>query len=613
MAALALGIGLVLRYGPNDLPATEAIVLALAVFCVISAVVFRLFGLARGMWRFASLTDLRQIALAATVVVAAFLFAMFAINRLDAIPRSVPVITWFVLVVLLGGPRILYRMWKDGGLDVVRRLGRLEPEAQNLLLLGSVSEADHALRSLGSDAGRRYRVVGIVEMQAKKTGRWVRGVEVLGEIDRLPDVVQRLAGRGLAPQALVLTKSDLQPAALRHLTEQAVALRLPVRRLASAPGLDRPEPSLEAITIDDLLGRPAVRFDVEPVRRLIAGRVVLVTGAGGSIGSEIVRQVAGYGPKRIVLLDHGELALYEVDRLLAERFPAVERVGLLASVRDADRIGEIFREQQPALVFHAAALKHVPLVEANVAEGVLTNVFGTQIVADAAVAAGAEAVVVISTDKAIRPTSVMGASKRLAEMYCQGLDAEGGRTRFITVRFGNVLGSTGSVVPLFKRQIAAGGPVTVTHPDMRRYFMTVAEATSLVLQAAAIERHREERRGLVFVLDMGEPVRIVDLARTMIVLAGLRPDVDVPITFTGLRPGEKLFEELFDGGERRNPAAVEGVFVARAQMVERARLRGSLDRLALAAQRGDERAVRQLLAELVPEMAVPAAPRRSVA
>lgn len=602
MAGLALGIGLVLRYGPENLPPTEAIAPAIGVFCLIAAMVFRIFGLGRGMWRFASLTDLRRIVVASTVLVAAFLFAMFAINRLDAIPRSVPVITWFVLLVLLGAPRVLYRMWKDGGLALTLHLRRDEAEARNLLLVGTVSEADRVLRAFGTEGTRANRFVGIVEPAARKTGRGVRGVEVLGGLDALPEIVQRLADDGIAPDALVMAGDPRDRNWVRAVTERAVSLRLPVRRIVQPSGLSDVQPSLEDISLEDLLGRPAVHLDIAPVLHLIRNRTVLITGAGGSIGAEVARQVASHAPARVVLVDHGEYALYEIDRELGQRWPELNRAAVIASIRDTGRMGQLFAAERPEVVFHAAALKHVPLVEENPCEGVLTNVVGTRIVADAAVATGVRAFVMISTDKAIRPSSVMGASKRVAEAYCQALDLSAPRTRFITVRFGNVLGSTGSVVPLFKRQIAAGGPVTVTHPDMRRYFMTVGEATELVLQAAADVVRSDGPRGRIFVLDMGEPIRIDELARTMIVLAGLRPETDVAIAYTGLRPGEKLFEEMFDAAERTEPTPVAGVFVAAARVLDRPKLEHAIAEMAQAAAGGDAPRTRHLLGELVPEM-----------
>jgi O-antigen biosynthesis protein WbqV len=336
---------------------------------------------------------------------------------------------------------------------------------------------------------------------------------------------------------------------------------------------------------------------------------VIVTGAGGTIGSELARQVAAFGPEQLILLDNGEYALWQIDLELAETYPAVARRAIIADIRDEPRIRAIFADARPELVFHAAALKHVPMVEDNPLEGLLTNTIGTRHVADAARAAGATAMVLISTDKAVNPTSVMGASKRMAEMYCQALDiaahTSGSGMRCVTVRFGNVLGSTGSVVPLFQRQLERGGPLTVTHPDMQRYFMTVREAVGLVLQASVLGAGDtvlpSGNDGGIFVLDMGEPVKIVDLARQMIRLAGLRPDDDVEIRFTGLRPGEKLFEELFHGREPPVPTGFPGLLMASPRTADPAIVGRALDEIAAACRGEQPRLALQLLGRLVPE------------
>ena len=349
--------------------------------------------------------------------------------------------------------------------------------------------------------------------------------------------------------------------------------------------------------------------------RLVQGRRVMVTGAGGSIGSELARQVAALGPDSLVLLDSGEFALWQIDLELGESAPLVARHAVIADVRDEARIRAVFEAHRPELVFHAAALKHVPLVEANPAEGMVTNAAGTRNVAEAARAAGAAAMVLISTDKAVNPTSVMGASKRLAEMYCQALDIQGragGGMRAITVRFGNVLGSTGSVVPVFQRQLARGGPLTVTHPDMQRYFMTVREAVGLVLQASVVGTVASSpeflRDGGIFVLDMGPPVKISDLARNMIRLSGQRPDIDVQIRYTGLRPGEKLFEELFHGREPAVPTGHDGLLMAKPRTADLAMVGRAIDEIAAAARAGNIRLALTLLGHQVPEFAHNAAP-----
>ena len=367
--------------------------------------------------------------------------------------------------------------------------------------------------------------------------------------------------------------------------------------------------TLKPVSIEDLLNREQVTLDHAGMARLIGGSRVVVTGAGGSIGSELARQVASLAPAELWLLDSSEYALWQIDLELSESYPQVRRRAVLADVRDAPRIGEIFSELRPELVFHAAALKHVPMVEANPLEGLLTNAFGTRVVADAAGAAGALATVFISTDKAVNPTSLMGASKRLAEMYCQALDidarAQTNGMRCVTVRFGNVLGSTGSVVPLFRRQLERGGPITVTHPDMQRYFMTVREAVALVLQASVVGLgeslpHGAEQGG-IFVLDMGKPVRILDLARQMIQLAGLRPERDIEIRFTGLRPGEKLFEELFHGREPPVQTGHPGLLMAMPRTSDATVVGRAIDAIADLCRHGDTETVVMLLRQQVPE------------
>ncbi|MDB5414178.1 MAG: nucleotide sugar dehydratase, partial [Rubritepida sp.] len=422
------------------------------------------------------------------------------------------------------------------------------------------------------------------------------------------------------PAGLVLADPDLQGEALEDVLDAADRHGVTVSR---APRLTRLDPAkredpgaarrvdLRPVAIEELLDRPQVPLDREGMARLVQGRRVLVTGAGGTIGGELARQVAALGPAQLTLLDHGEFALYSIDLELAENHPGVPRRAMLADVRDHARIANLMRQVRPELVFHAAALKHVPMVENDPLEGLLTNSHGTRIVADTARAVDCGLMVFISTDKAVNPTSVMGASKRLAEMYCQALDRDARASnqgmRCITVRFGNVLGSTGSVVPLFRRQLERGGPLTVTHPDMRRYFMTVREAVGLVLQAAvvgAVDREDappELREGGIFVLDMGGAVKIVDLARRMIRLAGLRPDEDVEIRFTGLRPGEKLFEEMFHGQEPPRPTQFPGLLVATPRTADPALVGRALDEIASAARGGHGRLALAQLARLVPE------------
>ena len=352
------------------------------------------------------------------------------------------------------------------------------------------------------------------------------------------------------------------------------------------------------------MGRAQFVSDRALVEKLIGGRRVLITGAGGTIGAELARQIARLDPSQLILLDNSEFNLYGIDLELREQHVDLPSAPMLCSIRDRERIMAVFAAERPELVFHAAALKHVPMVELHPSEGILTNVVGTRHVADAAAAHGALAMVQVSTDKAVKPTSVMGASKRLAEFYCQSLDLAGERTgcglRCMTVRFGNVLGSSGSVVPLFQRQLARGGPLTVTHPEITRYFMSVHEAVALVLEASAHGLEQGEARGQIFVLDMGQPAKIVDVARQVIRLAGMRPDIDVKIEFTGLRPGEKLYEELFDETEARLHSEVDGILIALSKSINLEVLRRLFDELAAAAQHHDCTTLLRLLAHAVP-------------
>ncbi|MDP6305284.1 MAG: nucleoside-diphosphate sugar epimerase/dehydratase, partial [Alphaproteobacteria bacterium] len=361
------------------------------------------------------------------------------------------------------------------------------------------------------------------------------------------------------------------------------------------------------VAIEDLLGRPQTVLDRPAMKALIKDKPVLVTGAGGTIGSELARQICALGPSRIVLLDNSEFQLYSIDLEIATNHPDLPRSAVICDVRDRKRLDEIMAVETPALVFHAAALKHVPMVEANPCEGILTNVIGSRNVANACVKAKAEMMVQVSTDKAVNPASIMGASKRLAESYCQSLGLSTGirrmPTQFVTVRFGNVLGSTGSVVPLFQQQLAAGGPLTVTHPDMKRYFMTTREAVELVLQASALAGRETGllEEGGIFVLDMGEPVRILDLARQVIRLAGMTPDTDVQIEFTGVRPGEKLFEELFHDSEPLVPTKYESILLATPRTVDHEVLLRALNKLEELARAGKTEKALATLAHLVPD------------
>ena len=566
------------------------------------------FRMPQQYWRFAGIEDL--LGVVGGSVASAILFALLLSVAGFSLPTpTFPVVHALTLIVALGTPRVMYRLrlgWSRGA----------GSGAQAVLLAGAGENADLFLRALATREGRAaFRVLGLLSLGGGNVARRMHGHTILGSVDQAGVVLARLRGEGRPAAAVVVTEPSLSGEQLAELLSQADAEGIPVRRmppptqLQSAPG-ERVQ--LAPVAIEELLNRPQVPLDREGMARLVQGRRVLVTGAGGTIGAELARQVAALGPSSLALLDNGEYALWQIDLELAETQPGLPRQTCIADIRDEARIRAVCDALRPELVFHAAALKHVPMVEANPLEGLLTNAVGTRVVADAARASGATAMVFISTDKAVNPSSVMGASKRLAEMYVQGLDVaawRGSGMRCVTVRFGNVLGSTGSVVPLFRRQLERGGPLTVTHPDMQRYFMTVREAVGLVLQASVVgaadaapaSKEGGIRDGGIFVLDMGPPVKIVDLARQMIRLAGLRPERDIEIRFTGLRPGEKLFEELFHGREPPAPTGHPGLLMATPRTADPAIVGRAIEEIAAACRAGQIRLALTSVGRLIPE------------
>ncbi|HKT16553.1 MAG TPA: nucleoside-diphosphate sugar epimerase/dehydratase [Stellaceae bacterium] len=608
MAALSFILSLFLRLGTDISQYSPKLLLIYDLgFTATAAAVFLWAGLYRGIWRYASLPDLLALIRAATLTILIFFPAMFLMTRLTEMPRSLVGINWLLLMALLGGPRFAYRVFKDRGLDHVFEAARYAPVP--ILVIGAREGADLFIRALARDPRRSYRVVGILADGAARVGRDIGGVPILGTFDDVKSVVDQLTRRDNRPQRLIVCGDALERPVARRLLDFSAEAGIPLARAPRitdfrATGEDDIQ-RIEPVAIEDLLGRPQTVLDRAGMRRLIAGRRVLVTGAGGTIGGELARQIASYGPARLALLDNGEYALYGIDQELKERFPEVPRQAIIADVRERRRIDAVMAAERPELVFHAAALKHVPIVEANPVEGIVTNVLGTRNVAESCRTHGVDAMVMISTDKAVNPANVMGATKRLAESICQSLDLVEARrdhgTRYVTVRFGNVLGSTGSVVPLFQRQLSKGGPLTVTHPEISRFFMTVREAMELVLQSSALASADNEARGKIFVLDMGEPVKIADLATQMIRLAGKKPNEDVAISYIGLRPGEKLHEELFYANERLMPTKVAGIRLAAPRAIDYAILSRSLDELAEQAREGRDDRLMALLRSLVPE------------
>jgi O-antigen biosynthesis protein WbqV len=616
MAAASFVIALYLRLGQNPLDySRDLLVTGTAIFTLVAVSVFWSMRLYRGIWRYASVDDLLQIIKAVSLAILVFVLALFWITRLEGLPRSTLGINWFVLVGLLAGPRLVYRMLKDRGLSAVFK--RTDPSRIPVLLVGAGDGAELFIRAMETTPGASYRVVGLVDDKGTRVGRKIHGLDVMGDLKALAEIVARLTRQGARPQRLIVTENTLDGARMRALLKEAEGLGLTLARLPRLTDFtsgvsERLE--VRPVALEDLLGRPQTVLDRDSMKALIAGRRVMITGAGGTIGSELACQIADFAPAHLTLLDNSEFALYTIDLEISRRHPGLGRSAILGDVRARDKLTAVFAAERPELVFHAAALKHVPLIESHADEAASINAIGTRNVADACRAAGIMAMVQISTDKAVNPVSVMGATKRLAESYCQALDladatkgatetGDGGgrRTRFITVRFGNVLGSTGSVVPLFQKQLEAGGPITVTHPDVKRFFMTVREAVELVLEASALGVEAESEDGRIFVLDMGEPIPIVGLAKQMIRLAGLTPGDDIEIRFTGLRPGEKLDEELFHDAETPKPTRYAGVLLASPRTAELEGLRAGLDELAAAADAGDTARTLSLIARLVPE------------
>src|SRR5215468_11845331 len=515
----------------------------------LQAIVFFVFGLYRGLWRFASLPDLQRIVLAAGVGAVAIPVVLVMLQLTAVVPRSVLILYPPVLIFLMAGSRFAYRIWKEH-----RLYSPLAALGEPVLIVGAGEAGALLTKELAQS--REWRIVGLLDDDPAKQGRLLRNISVLGPISELPQWAKRFGVR-----TVILALPSAAHAVRRRVAELCAAASVEALTVPSYDDLISGRSQLTTIRhveLDDLLGRDPVVLDSAGLREWLGGRVVMITGAGGSIGAELCRQIARYRPERLVLLELSEYALYQVQQALTDEFPGLPLTTIVGDTRHESLVVDVLMRERPSVLFHAAAYKHVPLMEENNAwQAVHNNAYGTWVLGRAAVAARVEKFVLVSTDKAINPTNVMGASKRLAEMVCQS--TQNGTTQFVVVRFGNVFGSAGSVIPRFREQIARGGPVTVTHPEITRYFMSLSEATQLLLQAGLMGRGGE-----VLVLDMGEPVRIVDLARDMIRLSGADPDL-IRIVFTGLRPGEKLYEEPLASEETTLPTPHPKLRIAQAR------------------------------------------------
>ena len=579
-----------LRFNLGDIPDDyiHALKILIVVALPVQALVSWYFGLYRGIWRFASIPDLLRILKAVlSGAVLTFVF-MFIWQRLEGVPRSVLVLYPVILTLALATPRMLYRWLKDHHLNLTTH------ERKRALLIGAGRAGELLVRDLLKSGP--YEPVGFLDDAERRQGQEIHGIRVMGGLAELEKIIGKLG-----VEVVLLTMPSASHRVIQSVVEKCQQLDVPCRTLPSVADLadGRVEvSSLRQVQIEDLLGRDVIEMDDAPVRQLISGQCVLVTGAGGSIGSELCRQVMRHDPASLIMVDHGEYNLYRIEGEIRRRFPSGNAVALLGDIRDEARMRWLFEAWRPQVVFNAAAYKHVPLVEENPAEGVKTNIFGTCQLADLAVTFQARKFVQISTDKAVNPANIMGATKRAAEIYCQNMSTRSQETAFITTRFGNVLGSAGSVVPLFREQIEHGGPVTVTHPEITRYFMTIPEAVSLILQAGAMGEGGE-----IFVLDMGEPVRIADLAEQMIRLSGLEPGEDIEIVYTGLRPGEKLYEELFHASESLQKTTHPKIMLSASRETDWAQVQKQLKQLRVACAERKLEQLKSILQEMVPEYA----------
>jgi FlaA1/EpsC-like NDP-sugar epimerase len=575
----------------------------LPIFITIKLVVFGLFKQYRGWWRYVGISDLLGIlraSLVSTIIIVALLFAIvphigFLRAKLPEIKNphgelivdGVVMADMFSTILLLAGLRMVIRLYYEEFRTVQ------DSRLKRFLIVGAGNAGEALLREIHRMPTAQYEVIGFIDDEPIKQGIDIHGIPVLGTVEQLPKIC---ADRNIEEIAIAMPEAAHQQ--LRRVIQVCQGAKIRFRTVPAitdiASGKFRVS-QIRDVDINDLLGRQVVQLDQDSIEAFTKDKVILVTGAGGSIGSEMCRQLCRFSPKLLLLLEQAENPLFYVERELQRQFPAVRIEGIICDITDKLRVERIFEKYKPEVVIHAAAHKHVPLMELNPGEAIKNNVVGTKVVADAADRFGMANFVMISTDKAVNPTSIMGSSKRIAEMYIQDLSRTS-QTHFVTVRFGNVLGSEGSVVPIFKKQIAEGGPLTVTDPQMKRYFMTIPEASQLVLQAATMGKGGE-----IFVLDMGEPVKIVDLAKELITLSGFRPGEDIEIIFTNPRPGEKLFEELSIEGEDMQRTRHPKIRIWQNIPMDRDKLRAGIDELVAIAQRQNYSEIVQKIKDLVPE------------
>ena len=577
-----------LRFNLSDIPESfvDQAVSVLPLILIIQGGVFWYFGLYRGVWRFASVPDLIRILKAVFVGVILAAVAIFFLTRLANIPRSVFILDGFLLIFLLGGPRFVYRWLKDRYLYT--------KDSKRVLIVGAGRSGEMLVRDLLRNQERLYLPAAFVDDDPIRIGKEIHGIPVISTCDAIPQVVAKLR-----IDIILIAVTRASSKQMQRILSFCEASKVSVRILPRMQDLVDGQVSIKElrdVKIEDLLGRESILLDWEAITKGCQGKSILVTGGGGSIGSELCRQLARLKPARLIVFERSEFNLYTIELELKREFPQLEFIALLGDVCDLIAVEHALHRYRPEVIFHAAAYKHVPMLEDQVRAAVNNNILGTQTLALLADRYACKVFVMISTDKAVNPSNVMGATKRVAEIYCQNLNARS-NTQFITVRFGNVLGSAGSVIPLFQKQIAAGGPVTVTHPEITRYFMTIPEACQLILQASVIGQGGE-----IYVLDMGEPVKISYLAEQLILLSGKKPGEDIEVVYTGLRAGEKLYEELFHEGEKLLPTAHPKILLAASRQVDKNILERIFRALGKACRSNDEPKLKELLRKLVPEL-----------
>ncbi len=555
------------------------------VVVLIQMVVFRRFRLYRGIWRFASIPDLWNIFRASIFGALSITLVCFILFRLEGIPRSILILYPFFLMFFLGGPRLSYRVWKDHTLSI-----NTISNSKRVLVIGAGRASEMLVREIIREGN--YIPIGLLDDNPQLKSSEMHGVRVLGDIGRVEEICEKHD-----IDIILISIPSANGQEMRVIVEKCEVTNLPIKTL---PGIQDMVSGSEAlaklreVSIEDLLGRERIELDWKNVQKDLANKIILVTGGGGSIGSELCYQISKLGPAKLIIFERSEFNLYKIEQALSSSPVSIEFV--LGDLCDLDKVDHVLEKHTPEIIFHAAAYKHVPILERDAREGVRNNIVGTKNIADMANKHGCARFILISTDKAVNPTNVLGATKRIAEHYIEGINKTS-KTNYVTVRFGNVLGSDGSVVPLFKEQINTGGPVTVTHPEVTRYFMTIREACQLILQASKMGKGGE-----IYVLDMGEPVKINYLAEQMIRLSGLVPNKDIIIEYTGLRPGEKMYEELFYGNEIREKTSHNKILLAKHPEIESNNIENKINEIIDSVDKFDNDKLKTLLKSLAPSI-----------